>query len=123
MSNKKEIIKHYKKKINLLKKHNKLYFSKDNPEITDSEYDKIKREVIELENKNQFLIELKLNREIIGAPPSNKFKKIKHLKPMLSLSNAFDKKDMHDFIANRGGKLNKGWRRKLMLKDLEDLLN
>jgi Ribonuclease D len=33
------------------------------------------------------------------------------------------KKDMHDFIANRGGKLNKGWRRKLMLKDLEDLLN
>ena len=33
------------------------------------------------------------------------------------------KKDMHDFIANRGGKLNKGWRRNLMLKDLEDLLN
>ena len=98
MSNKKEITKQYKKKINLLKKHNKLYFSKDNPEITDSEYDKIKREVIELENKNQFLKELKLNREIIGAPPSNKFKKIKHLKPMLSLSNAFDKKDMLDFI-------------------------
>ena len=71
MSNKKEITKQYKKKINLLKKHNKLYFSKDNPEITDSEYDKIKREVIELENKNQFLKELKLNREIIGAPPSN----------------------------------------------------
>ena len=33
------------------------------------------------------------------------------------------KKDMQNFIANRAGKLNKGWRRELMLKDLEDLLN
>ena len=34
----------------------------------------------------------------IGATPTNKFKKIKHLKPMLSLSNAFDKDDIVDFI-------------------------
>ena len=39
MSNKSEIIKKYKKKINLLKKHNKLYFKNDNPEISDFEYD------------------------------------------------------------------------------------
>ena len=39
---------------------------------------------------------LSLNTEV-GAPPSNKFKKIKHLKPMLSLTNAFDKEDMKDF--------------------------
>ena len=32
-----------------------------------------------------------LNKGIVGAPPSNKFRKIKHLKPMLSLSNTFDK--------------------------------
>ena len=35
---------------------------------------------------------------IVGSPPSNKFKKIKHLRPMLSLSNAFDKNDMEDFL-------------------------
>ena len=35
---------------------------------------------------------------MVGATPSNKFKKVKHLKPMLSLSNAFDKKDMEDFL-------------------------
>ena len=33
------------------------------------------------------------------------------------------KKDMQNFIANRDGKLNKGWRRELLLKDLENLLN
>ena len=33
------------------------------------------------------------------------------------------KKDMQNFIANRAGKLNKGWRRELLLKDLENLLN
>ena len=98
MSQKKEIINQYKNKINSLKKHNKLYFENDNPEITDSEYDKIKKEILEFESKNQFLKELKLNKGIVGYPPSNKFKKFKHLKPMLSLSNAFEKKDMHDFI-------------------------
>ena len=36
MSQKKEIINQYKNKINSLKKHNKLYFENDNPEITDS---------------------------------------------------------------------------------------
>ena len=98
MFKKKEIINQYKDKINVLKKHNKLYFENDNPKITDSEYDKIKKEILELENKNQFLKELKLNKGIVGSPPSNKFQKIKHLKPMLSLSNAFEKKDMLDFI-------------------------
>ena len=36
--------------------------------------------------------------KIIGSPPSNKFKKVKHLHPMLSLANAFHKNDMLDFI-------------------------
>ena len=89
----------YKKKINLLKKHNKLYFNNDRPIISDSEYDSLKQEIINLEKKNNFLKKLNLNKKIVGSPPSNKFKKIKHLKPMLSLSNAFDKNDMMDFVS------------------------
>ena len=54
----------------------------------------------DLEKKNHFLKKLKLNNKIIGSPPSKKFKKVKHLKPMLSLSNAFDKNDMKDFVSN-----------------------
>ena len=41
----------YKKKINLLKKHNKLYFNKDNPEISDAQYDVLKKEITDLEKK------------------------------------------------------------------------
>ena len=99
MSNKSEIINSYKKKINQLKKHNKLYFNNDNPVITDAEYDNLKKEILDLEEKNNFLKKLSLSHKIIGSPPSKKFKKIKHLKPMLSLSNAFDENDMKDFIS------------------------
>ena len=98
MNRKQEIINFYKKKISLLKKHNKLYFNNDNPIISDSDYDRLKKEITNLEKNNNFLKKLNLNNKIVGSSPSNKFKKIKHLKPMLSLSNAFDKNDMQDFI-------------------------
>ena len=97
MSNKLEIIKIYKNKINLLKKHNRLYFDKDNPRISDAEFDKLKIEINDLEKKNIFLKKLKLKDGIVGSAPSNKFNKIQHLKPMLSLSNAFNLEDMIDF--------------------------
>ncbi len=99
MSQKSKILQSYKKKISQLKKHNKLYFNEDNPAITDEEFDNLKKEIIDLENRNGFLKKFSLSKKIIGAPPSNKFKKIKHLKPMLSLSNAFDKSDMKDFLS------------------------
>ena len=99
MSQKSKIRDTYKKKINLLKKHNKLYFNNDNPILSDSAYDSLKNEILDLEKKNEFLKKLNLSKRIVGSPPSNKFKKIKHLKPMLSLSNAFDKNDMNDFVS------------------------
>ncbi len=99
MDQKFKIIDIYKKKINLLKKHNKSYFDNDNPTISDAEYDSLKKEIFSLEEKNDYLKKLNLSKKIIGSSPSNKFKKVKHLKPMLSLSNAFDKKDMNDFVS------------------------
>ena len=105
MDHKSKLINKYKKKINLVKKHNKLYFTKDNPEITDAQYDELKKEIFDLEKKNNFLKDLNLN-QIVGSPPSNKFEKIKHLKPMLSLSNAFDKNDMKDFLSKINNFLN-----------------
>ena len=106
MNRKLEILNLYKKKINLLKKHNNLYFNKDNPEISDAIYDDLKKEINDLEKKNKFLQKLELNKKSVGSPPSNKFKKIKHLKPMLSLSNAFDKEDMKDFLSKINNFLN-----------------
>ena len=107
MNQKTKIINLYKKKINLLKKHNKLYFEKDNPSITDAEYDNLKKEILILEKQNNFLKELNIIEKIVGSPPSNKFKKVKHLKPMLSLSNAFEIEDMKDFISKVLNFLNK----------------
>ena len=93
-----KIINQFKKKIQDLKHHNKKYYIDDNPEISDLEYDKLKLEIIDLENRYPFLNEIDSITKIVGSPPSNKFKKIKHLRPMLSLSNAFDKENMQDFI-------------------------
>ena len=97
MDKKNETVKKYKNLISTLKKHNHYYYNEDNPIITDSEYDNLKKKIFTLEQKNSFLKELNLLSRITGSPPTNKFKKIRHLKPMLSLSNAFDINDMKDF--------------------------
>ena len=97
MSTKDKIIDKHKKIIDELKEHNKYYFVNDKPKITDSEYDKIKKKATDLERKYPYLKKNLSVKNLIGAEPSNKFKKIKHLTPMLSLSNAFDKSDMEDF--------------------------
>ncbi len=106
MKSDKEILAVYKKNIELLKKHNRFYFEKDKPIISDRDYDELKKEVLNFEKKYEFIKKLGLSDKIIGSPPSNKFKKIKHLKPMLSLSNAFDQEDMEDFVSKIKNYLN-----------------
>ena len=106
MNKKTKIINHYKKKIHFLKKHNKSYFDKDNPQISDAKYDDLKKEIISLEHEYSYLKKLGLFSHMVGTPPSNKFKKIKHLKPMLSLSNAFNKNNMEDFLSKIANFLN-----------------
>ena len=98
MKNKSQITSLFKKKISEIKRHNDFYFNKDRPVISDKDYDNLKREIIELQNKYKFLKDQKPLEDLVGSPPTNKFKKVKHLRPMLSLSNAFDKNDMIDFI-------------------------
>ena len=106
MDNKKKIIDDFKKKVKLIEKHNEHYFKYDDPKISDAEYDQIKTETIKLENKFNFLKKLKLLKNNIGFTPSNKFKKVKHLRPMLSLSNVFDRKGMEEFIKKINNFLN-----------------
>ncbi len=98
MEENKKIKNDFIKKLDLLKKHNKFYYELDNPKISDSDYDNLKKEIFDIENKNKFIKKLNLTNDLVGSPPSDKFKKIKHLRPMLSLSNAFDKEDMIDFV-------------------------
>ena len=55
MSEKTNIINQYREKIKKIKKYNDAYFLKDNPIITDAEYDKLKLSIIKLELKYTFL--------------------------------------------------------------------
>ena len=98
MQHKKSLLAEHKKILKILKDHNKSYFIYDDPKISDSEYDKIKAKAFLLEKKFPFLKKIESVQNIIGAKPLNKFKKIKHLSPMLSLSNAFNKFDMENFL-------------------------
>ena len=106
MTNEDKILKKYKLKVKELKRHNEFYYNQDKTLISDAEYDKIKNEVSELEKKFPFLRLKKNFRSLVGAKPTNKFKKFKHLSPMLSLSNAFNISDMEDFIKKINNFLN-----------------
>jgi len=103
---KKEVEEIYFKKISQLKKYNKAYFHDDNPIISDKDYDNAKSKILHLEKKYKFLKKTNSPSEKVGYKPSDKFKKIKHLKPMLSLSNAFEQTDMKDFLSKIGNFLN-----------------
>ena len=96
MSNK-EILKIYKKKINLLKKYNLFYYDKSNPLVSDQVYDTLKKQIILLETENIFLRSKDSPQQIVGFKPSKNFKKIKHKVPMLSLANAFLEEDLISF--------------------------
>ncbi len=106
MSLKNEIIKSYKQKAKEIKKHNKHYFIDDHPKITDAKFDELKKEFLKLESEHGFLKELNLSKNLVGFSPTNKFKKIKHIKPMLSLANAFNSEDMKSFIKKINNYLN-----------------
>ncbi len=101
-----DIQKKYNKQKKLLLKYNHHYFNLDSPLISDSKYDQIKNEIIKIEKDFPYLIENKSVQDQVGAPITKKFKKIKHLKPMLSLSNTFNSEGMEDFISKVSNYLN-----------------
>ena len=91
------IKKKYKEKIKSLTYFNKKYFDDNISEITDSDYDLLKKEVIDLENKYPFLKNKNSPQVSVGHKPSKNFTKASHRVPMLSLSNAFDEEDLNNF--------------------------
>ena len=91
------IKKDYFKKIKLIQKYNKYYYNKNKPLINDQEFDTLKKEIIDLEDKYSFLKSNQSPTESVGFKPSKNFIKIKHKVPMLSLGNAFNEEDLINF--------------------------
>ena len=95
--NKDLIKKKYKKKIRSFIYYNQKYYNENKSEITDNEYDELKKDIIELEKKYKFLKSKDSPTTTIGYKPSKNFKKALHKVPMLSLANAFSKDDLLNF--------------------------
>ena len=85
-----------------LKKHNKAYYRDDAPTISDAKYDRLKRELIDLETEFPELITEDSPTQTVGYAVLDEFKKVKHSKPMLSLGNGFSKEDIQDFFDRVG---------------------
>ena len=94
---KKEIESIYKKKLKKFHEHSKSYYEKNNPIITDADFDHLKKEILELENKYVFLKSTASPSKVVGFKPSKNFEKVKHKVPMLSLGNAFNEQDLINF--------------------------
>ncbi len=80
-----------------IERHNHLYYVKDAPEITDAEYDKLFRELTELEERHPELRTDHSPTRRVGAAPLPEFAEVRHRVPMLSLGNAFAEGDVRAF--------------------------
>jgi DNA ligase (NAD+) len=77
--------------------HNYRYYVLDDPEISDLEYDRLFRELKDLEERFPECQDPNSPTQRVGAEPVEGFGKVRHLAPMLSLGNAFDAEELRSF--------------------------
>jgi DNA ligase (NAD+) len=82
-----------------IEKHNFQYYVLDDPLISDAEYDRLFRRLVELEKAHPEFASPDSPTQKVGAPPLGKFTTVRHTLPMLSLNNATDPEEMTEFEA------------------------
>ncbi len=80
-----------------ISRHNYLYYVLDEPHIPDSEYDRLLRELQDLEAKHPELITSDSPTQRVGGEPLKRFAAVQHSIPMLSLDNAFSEDEFANF--------------------------
>ncbi len=93
-----EIKKEIEKLVKELNYHNYRYYVLDSPVISDEEYDMMLRRLKELEEQWGYILPDSPTQRV-GASPSEKFEKVEHREPMLSLDNAFSIEELREFDA------------------------
>ncbi|MDN2567543.1 NAD-dependent DNA ligase LigA [Aquibium sp. A9E412] len=78
--------------------HDRRYHGEDAPTISDAAYDALQRRNLAIEQRFPDLVRADSPSRRIGAPVSEKFDKVRHRVPMLSLDNAFDAQEVIDFV-------------------------
>lgn len=89
-----------------LQYHNHRYYVLDDPEVPDAEYDRLFRELQEIESDYPALITTDSPTQRVGAQPLSSFEEVKHAIPMLSLGNAFTDKEVENFGKRIADRLN-----------------
>ncbi|MGE3232089.1 MAG: NAD-dependent DNA ligase LigA, partial [Hyphomicrobium sp.] len=80
-------------------RHDALYYRSDAPQISDADYDALRRRNEAIEARFPSLVRADSPSQKVGAAPSETFAKVRHRVPMLSLGNAFDDEEVADFEA------------------------
>lgn len=83
-----------------LARHDALYHGQDAPEISDADYDALKRRNDAIEARFPELVREDSPSRKVGAAPSVTFQPVVHARPMLSLDNTFSDEDARDFVAS-----------------------
>ncbi|WP_367718582.1 NAD-dependent DNA ligase LigA [Nitratireductor sp. GISD-1A_MAKvit] len=81
-----------------IEEHDRHYHGEDAPTISDAEYDALRRRNLAIEQRFPELVREDSPSRRVGAPISEKFEKVRHRVPMLSLDNAFSDEDVVDFV-------------------------
>ncbi|NOH81351.1 NAD-dependent DNA ligase LigA [Vibrio sp. RE86] len=85
--------------------HGVKYYVEDSPEIPDAEYDRLMRELMELESQNPELVTVDSPSQRVGGMPLDGFESVNHEIPMLSLDNAFDDGELESFHKRMGDRI------------------
>ena len=101
-----QAIREVKKLRKIISQHNYQYYVLDDPEISDAEYDRLLKKLIEIEKDFPNIITSNSPTQRVGATPLPEFKEVEHVVPMLSLANAFDKDEMIRFYERIARELN-----------------
>ncbi len=80
-----------------IRHHSYLYYVLDRPEITDFEFDKLYRELVDLEAAHPELVTPDSPTQRVGGKASDDFRKVRFRKPMLSLTNVFNGEELREF--------------------------
>lgn len=80
-----------------IEKHNRLYYQEAKPEISDKEYDKLLKELVDLEKKYPELANANSPTQRVGGAPIDGFETLKHRLPMLSIDNTYSPSELKEF--------------------------
>ena len=91
-----------------LREHNDKYYNQDAPEISDMEYDRLMRELEELEEAHPETVSPDSPTQRVGGEPDGSFAPVEHKVPMQSLADVFSFQELTDFLEKTVGELGAG---------------